>query len=336
MTVRIKDIADELGISKTTVSRALRDHPDLRKATKQLVLEKAKTMGYEPNYIAKALSTKQTFTIGVILPHIRHTFFAEAINGIEDVLRAKGYSLLMASSNEDADRELENLRTFISKRVDGLLISISAGTEGFQQFKMLRERGVPTVFFDRIIDDPQVSSVCVNHEEINELLVKHLYDLGARDIMHLGGPSSGIVGKRRLEAFRKAMQKFNMVFSDENLIDVNLSEKGGIEAFEQILRRPQMPDAINTSASMQALGILKAAKDNGIRIPHDVKLTGYHVTPITEMVSPRITGVSFSIYDMGRKAAQLLLEQITHSDDPSEPQRIFINTSLEIRESSQL
>jgi LacI family transcriptional regulator len=334
MAVSINDIAKALNISKSTVSRALRDHPDLKKSTKQLVMAKAQELGYEPNSIAKALSTRQTFVIGVILPHIRHTFFAEALNGIEDYLREKGFSLLIASSNEDDEQELQNIKNLISKRVDGMLISISSRTDDRKRFELIEKQKIPFVFFDRIIDQTSVPAVTVDHNEINRLILSHLKELGANDIVHLSGHLQGIVGKRRLEAFKKAAMAVGLDISDNKIINGNLSENAGIRGLKSIQSHGSLPDAISTSASMQALGIMQEARQNQIHIPDDLLLTGYHVTPVTELVYPRITGVQFSIYDMGYKAAQLLLEQITNSS-AVEPETIHIPVKLLIRESSQ-
>jgi DNA-binding LacI/PurR family transcriptional regulator len=336
MPVGIKDIAKKLNISKTTVSRALRDHPDIKRDTKQMVLAAAEQLGYQPNYIARALSTRQTFTVGLILPHIRHTFFTEALHGIENVFYEAGYSILIAPSNERASRELENIKTLISKKVDGFLISVSSETDDIDRFSYIEKHKIPVVFFDRKVPGINAPTVGVDDVDIYNKIVSHLQSLSCRRIAYLTGPIKGFAGRTRLEGFKHALKRYGLPFKKELVIEGSFdNERYGEFCLMKLLERGSLPDAVVTAGSMQAIGLIKAAREKGIKIPDDLKVSGHLVTPLTELIEPRITAVKFPISDMGAKAAQLLLEKIVEGQNSAEhPKHIIMDTELLIREST--
>lgn len=334
MVASIQTIATEAGLSKATVSRALRDHPDISLATKKRVLAIAERQGYEPNFIAKALSTKKTHTIGVILPHIRYTFFAEILHGMESVFCQSGYNILLASSHESESKELAMIKEFLAKQVDGLLISVSADTEDAERFASIERKNIPYVFFDRLAPIPSPHQVCVDYEQAYALKVAHLKERGLLDICHLATRIHCVDGRARLEAFKKAAQDHGLQLPPERILPTEGDEASGARALRELSQQDRLPDVIDTSSTMSALGVLKAARQLKIRIPGDVALCCNYVTSITDLLVPRLTGVRMSAYDMGEKAARLLLDRIDRPEEPGPTGPIQLTTELAIGEST--
>ena len=202
----IKDLARELKLSPSTVSRALRDHPDISPKTKKRVVSLADKLDYHPDSIAQSLQTKKTKTIGVIVPEIKQPFFASVINGIEELAYAAGYTIIVCQSNETADREVLVTRSLGSHRVAGLLVSLSRSTENLDHFKVLQRRGVPIVFFDRVSNDIEASKVVVDDYKGAFDVVEHLIKSGYNRFAHLAGPKNLSISKFRLKGYTDALQ----------------------------------------------------------------------------------------------------------------------------------
>jgi len=331
----IQTIAQEAGLSKATVSRALRDHPDISTATKERVLAIAERQGYEPNHIAKALSTKRTQTIGVILPHIRYTFFAEILHGIEGVFSEAGYNILLASSHESASKELAMIREFAAKQVDGLLISVSAETLDAERFDLIDRKKIPYVFFDRLAPTSRACQISVNYSQLYDQKIQHLVEMGFRDVCHLAGRPRCADGVARLAAFKQAAAKYDLCIKPERILMTDGDEASGSRALRELHEQGRLPEVIDTSSTISALGVLKAARQLQLRIPEDLALCANYVTPITDLLLPRLTGVRMSAYDMGEKAARMLLDLINDRDGKLWSQHVQLATELVVGESTR-
>lgn len=329
----IKDIAKKLGVSASTVSRALSDHPDISPSTKSLVKSTAKEMHYFPNSIAQSLKTKNTKTIGVIIPEIKHAFFSSAISGIEAIAYNSGYTILVCQSNESYEREKINTASLESQRIAGLLTSISQETTNCDHFLTLQKRGLPIVFFDRVCEEFNATKVIIDDEQSAYTAVKYLLDKGYSNIAHLAGPSVLKICKGRLNGYKKALSERNIAINEDMIINAGLHEGDGYNSFSKLIERGMKPDAIFAVNDPVAVGAFKKIRELGLKIPQDVALVGFSNNPITSLIEPGITTVDQPSFDMGQKAAELLIKQIENGDD-FVPVTEVLQTHLIIRNST--
>ncbi|MCC5920335.1 MAG: LacI family transcriptional regulator [Cyclobacteriaceae bacterium] len=332
--VTIKDIARELNISPSTVSRALKDHPDISPKTKKAVVALAKELNYQPNTIASALRSSKTNTIGVMIPQIVHHFFSSTISGIEDAAREQGYNILICQSNEKYDREVANAGILYSSRVDGFLISISSETNDYSHFESLYERGVPMVFFDRVCPSLPTGKVVVDDFEGAKNATKHLIDQKFTKILHVSGPEKLSISKNREDGYADAMKDGGLE-NEIRIIRSELSVEGGMKIADEILKLPHLPEAIFAVTDPVALGIHKRFSERGVKIPSQVALIGFSNEPVTQLVSPSISTVEQPGYEMGKKAAEMLIEQLKSKDKENfKVMEYTLPTNLIIRDSS--
>ena len=332
--ITIKDIAQKLNISPSTVSRALRNHPDIKPKTKELVVSLARELDYHPNSIAQSLQKKRTNTIGVIVPEIRHHFFSSVISGIEDVGYEAGFTIIVCQSNEDSKREEINIRALLSNRVAGLLISISQTTENDESFFMLQRRNIPFVFFDRVLKNFKTSKVIVDDFDGAFKAVEHLILSGYKRIAHLAGPQYISISNDRLQGYLFALQKYNIPFENELVIYGGFNEEDGIIGLQKLLRLNKLPDAIFAVNDPVAIGTFIQIKENGLKIPDDIALIGFSNNPIASLIDPPLTTIAQPMYEIGQTAAKLLIEQIENSKEPFEPKIEILKTQLIIRKST--
>ena len=330
----IKDLARELKLSPSTVSRALRDHPDISPKTKKRVVSLADKLDYHPDSIAQSLQTKKTKTIGVIVPEIKQPFFAAAINGIEELAYAAGYTIIVCQSNETADREVLVARSLGSHRVAGLLVSLSRDTQNLDHFKVLQRRGVPIVFFDRVSNDIEASKVVVDDYKGAFDVVEHLIKAGYKRIAHLAGPKNLSISKFRLKGYMDALQQGNLPFNDSMVVYGGLDDTDGIIGFQKLLNLESLPDAIFAVNDPVATGAFVMIKEHGLKIPDDIALAGFSNTYMTSLLDPPLTTVEQPSYEIGKTAAQLLMEQINSKDENFVPKFIVLKTSLIVRGST--
>jgi DNA-binding LacI/PurR family transcriptional regulator len=330
----IKDLAKALNLSPSTVSRALRDHPDLNPSTKKRVISLADKLDYHPNSIAQSLQTKKTKTIGVIVPEIKQPFFASVINGIEEFAYAAGYTIIVCQSNETYEREVFYTRSLVSLRVAGMLVSLSQTTQSFDHFKMLQRRNVPVVFFDRACDKIEASKVVVDDYTGAFDVVDHLIKSGYRRIAHLAGPKNLSISKLRLKGYKDALRQGKLPFSDELVVHGGLDETDGIIGFQKLLNLRPLPDAVFAVNDPVATGAFISVKEQGLKIPADIALAGFSNTHMTSLLDPPLTTVEQPTYEIGKTAAQLLMEQINNNDENFVPKSIVLKTHLIVRGST--
>lgn len=331
--ITIKDIASELGISYSTVSRALSNHPDVHEKTRKEVVEKAEKMGYRPNIFARNLKSSHSNQIGVIVPEIRHDFFANAVAGIEDVAYQKGYTVIVSQSNEDVAREEINVRSMFINRVAGILVSVSQTTSSSDHFNMLLENGVKMVFFDRIIEEMDVFKVVINDEESSYNAVKYLIEKGYKKIVHLAGPQNLGVCRNRKLGYEHAMSDFNLG-SEIKVVEGGMHENDGSESVEQLISSAYMPEAIFAVNDPVAIGAFKRLREMNISIPDQVGIVGFSNNPIAEIVEPKLTTVEQPAYEMGRKAAELLIDQIEDNQIDLVNKTLTLDSHLIVRQST--
>jgi len=331
--VTIKDIAKKLNISPSTVSRALRDHPDISAKTKEMVSSLAEELDYQPDSIAQSLKKRRTNLIGVIVPEIKHNFFSAAISGIEEVAYRAGYAIIVSQSNESYDRECVNVRALISNRVAGLLISISQTTENSDHFKLLERQGIPFVFFDRVCEDIEASKVVVDDFDGAFNAVEHLIKSGYKRIAHLAGPKHLSISQCRLHGYLSALKKHKIPYDENLVVYGGLNEEDGARGFHKLLQLDQLPDALFAVNDPVAIGAFEKIKEHGLKIPEDIALVGFSNNPITRLVEPSLTTVSQPAYAVGKRAAKLLIEQVK-SGENFIPRKEVLKTELIVRDST--
>jgi DNA-binding LacI/PurR family transcriptional regulator len=329
----IKDIAHDLKVSPATVSRALRNHPNISTKRKQTIMEKAEELNYRPDSIAQSLKSRHTLTIGVIVPEIKHNFFAAVLDGIEEVAYKAGYTILVCKSNEDSGREIVNTNALVSQRVAGIIVSVAQNSTNADHFTALMKRNVPVVFFDRVLEGEELSKVIVDDYAGAFRLVEHLIESGYRRIAHLAGLKHLWISNRRLEAYRDALKKHGLPFREEYLVHGGFDEEDGAKGYRRLMALEEKPDAIFAVNDPVALGVYTSCKKDGLRIPQDLAIAGFSDNPISALLDPALTTVSQPAYEMGQAAAKMLLGQIREGI-PAQPVTQVCNTHLIVRHST--
>jgi LacI family transcriptional regulator len=330
----IKDLARELGISPSTVSRALRDHPDISLSTKRRVTEAAELHNYHPNQLAQSLQKKRSSTIGVIVPEIRHNFFSTAISGIEEVAYEHGYTIMVCQSGETLAREVINTQALVSHRVAGLLIAVSSETVRHDHLDAVLRQGVPLVQFDRVVEDLDTGKVVVDDYRAAYGAASHLAEAGYRRIGHLAGQEGIALNRRRFEGYRDALRDAGLSFEEKFHIHGGYREEDGRAGADRYLALDELPDAILAINDPVAIGLFTRFREAGVRIPEQVGLVGFSGSPVAALIEPALTTVRQPAFEMGREAALLLMKQFEAEDASLEPETVVLDTELLIRESS--
>ncbi len=331
--ITIKDIARALNVSVATVSRAFNDKYDIRKETRELVLKKAKEMGYRPNPIARKLLQKHSFNIGVIVPEFINAFFPEVIIGIQEILCEKNYQVIIMQSGESADVELKNLITMEDHMVDGLLISLSKETRNIDALERLIRDKFPVVLFNRVNDTLPVPKVIFHDYKWALFATEHLIEQGYKKIFHFAGPTHLTLIKNRIRGFERAMEKHRLPYRKEQVIETGILVEDGEQAMERLIQQNNIPEAIFATNDPTALGAMKVLKKYGFKIPDDIGVVGFSNSKMAEIVEPSLTSVEQPTYEMGKTAACLLLEQLTSTED-IQPKTIELEGKLIPRNSS--
>lgn len=333
-TTTIKDIARELGISPSTVSRALKDHFEISEETKKAVKRVAEELNYQPNSLALSLRNSKSNTIGVVIPEIVHFFFSTVISGIEDIAHANGYNVIITQSNESYDRELSNIQTLFNSRVDGMLISISKETFDCTHINELKEKGLPVVFFDRIGDDGS-SSVTIDDFQSGYQATKHLIQQGYDRIAHLAGPSNLFIMNERLNGYKQALEDAGYEVDEQLIIrDSAFEEEAAYDSAYKLLNEKN-PNGIFAYHDLAAMAAIKAVQDYGKNVPQDVGVVGFSNWQFTKLTNPTITTVEQPGYEIGQKAAEMLLKQIEVEEESGPIERIKLKTKLIARDSTK-
>ena len=332
--ITIKDLAEKLNISVSTVSRALKDNPEISQQTRKTVQALAKELGYKPNPIAVALKTHKSNTIGVVVPQIVNTFFATVVKKIEDVADKYGYNVLVASSNETFEKEKKNIDIFLANRCDGIILSISKATTSYEHIKQIQDMGVPLVLFDRTAKVLDVSKVVADDADAAFKIVQHLIHGGARRIALLTGPEQLSIGKNRMKGYLKAMTLNKLEINTDYIVRCeDFSVKAAKEATQRLLNMKNMPDAIFGINDDMAIGAIEAIKEKGLKIPEEVAVFGFSNSKRSRYMTPSVSTINQFPEKIGETAAELLFEQILDAKHAQIREEV-INSELIVRESS--
>jgi DNA-binding LacI/PurR family transcriptional regulator len=328
----IKDIARELKVSPSTVSRALKDHPDISQETKRAVNELAEKLNYQPNAVALSLKQQRSNTIGVIIPEIVHYFFSSVISGIEDVAYEAGFNVIICQSNEKADREKANVKTLLASQVDGILVSVSKETTDFSHLIIIQENEVPLVFYDRIVPNFITDLVIIDDFDAAYRATKHLTDTGRKRIAHFAGPQNLLIGQQRKEGYKKALEDAGIHLGETLVFDADNFEKARL-AVLKILESGTEIDGIFAVNDLTAIGAMQTLQKRGIKIPGEVAVVGFSDGRLSGITDPTLTSVDQHGYEMGTVATHMLLKRI-HSKDDYPAETKILNANLIVRGSS--
>lgn len=330
--VTIKDIAQHLSLSVSTVSRALVDDKNIRRETKEKVLEAAQKLGYKPNPVATNLRYGRTNTVGVIVPEMVTPFASQVINGIQSTLYAKGLKVIIAESNEDPKLEKENLLMMERFMVDGIIVCLCSYKENKEEYKRLLQAEMPMVFYDRIPHGMEVSQVIVDDYMKAFFLVEHLIRSGRKRIVHLQGPDDVYNSIERARGYKDALTKFRLPIEEDMLIKAGLGFKDGARAADLLVERGMPFDAVFAFTDTLAIGAMNRLRELNKKIPEEVAVASFSGTVLSTIVNPQLTTVEPPLVQMGKTAAQLILEKIK---DPSSPNRsVVLDAEIRLRAST--
>jgi len=328
----IHDIARELKISASTVSRALNDNPRISLKTKEKIKVVADRLGYRPNSLASNLRNKKSNTIGIVVPLINRHFFSSVISGAEDVAYKAGYTVVISQSNDLAAKEINIVQSMFSNRVDGLIISIAMQTSTFEHLKLFRKKHIPLVFFDRAVPEIETDKIVVDDFAGGFRVTQHLIDQGYRRIAHLAGPQNLTTYIDRKKGYISALQKNGFEYDESLVIISNLTTDEGVSVVQKLMSLSNPPDALFCGNDTTALSAMIYLRDKGIRIPEDIGIVGFSNEPFSKVVSPSISTIAQPGFEMGQKAAELIIRKIENKERTY--QTLVLPTELIVRESS--
>ncbi len=308
--VTIYDVAKALSLSPSTVSRALRDHPHIKKETRKKIRITAREMGYRHNKFASSLRMKRTNTIGVVVPRLNSYFMATALAGIEKVTSENGYGLLITQSQESWKKEVSCVSTLFNSRVDGMLVSLAFDTKNLDHFNLLLSRDIPLVFFDRVADCHSCISVIIDNFKAGYEVTSHLIGQGCRRIFHLGGNLLRNVYSERRRGYRQALKDHNMVIDPDLEATSDMSGQAGIDTAQKILRMKKRPDGVFTDNDTTAAAIIAILEKEGINIPAEMAIAGFNNEPISHFMKPNLTTVDYPAREIGEIAALSLINKL--------------------------
>lgn len=306
----IVDIAEELKLSVSTVSRALNDHPNISVKTKDRVKKMARKLGYRPNALAAGLRSNKSRTIGLVVPKISMFFPATISTIIQNKLHEVGYNLIICQSNDSYEQEVALVNALYSARVEGLAVSTTLYTTDFAHFDIFKQQNIPLVFFDRVPKDYNVKVIRGNDYMGGFEATEHLIDKGCKDIVFIGGPLTCSLYTERLSGYKAALQKHKIAFKKSRVFFHELTRENALQTCEKVFGQEPYPDGVFATNDTTAITILQYCREAGIKVPEQVKIVGYSNDPRTEIITPSITSVDQYPSTMAERIVAALMELI--------------------------
>lgn len=333
----LKEIAETLGISITTVSKALKDYPDVSLKTKKAVVDLAQELHFSPNSFAVNLRTKESKTIGLIIPEVVHHFFSSVINGIIAEAEKNGYLVIILQSNESLELERKQVDLLIQKRVDGIIMSLSNESNDDLHLKEIIRKEIPFVQFDKISKLIPSSKVIIDDQKAAMQAVQHLIDRGCKKIAHIRGPENPQNAIDRFIGYKKALENNNIAFNPKLVYTCeNVTFEEGINFAKKIIKDHADVDGIFAITDLVAVGVLSHLNDTKIKVPEQIALIGFSNWFMSQVLTPKLSTVDQPSYEMGVESFNLLLEEINirKTDVIFNPKIIELETTVIVRESS--
>jgi LacI family transcriptional regulator len=313
-----QDIADRLNVSRITVSKALRDHPDISSEMKKKVKKAADDLGYSPNLIAKQLIQQKTFTLGIVIPDLENSFFAYMVDSIVDAAAERNYHIILTVSREKEESERNNILNLIGMRVDGLLVCVSQYTSDRKVFEYARRLKIPLVFFDRAIKGMGFNCVAFDDKKGTIDALNQLISRGYISIAHFAGYSNTSIGNERCQGYKEALINNGIPLRDKWIIEGGFEINDGIKAFENLKSTGKLPEIILAVNDRVALGAYKAIRKMGLKIPDDIGIVGYGFNESAQLFSPTLSVINQDPIKMGKIAVNLLIDVIQGASDNSQ------------------
>jgi LacI family transcriptional regulator len=331
----MKDIARDLGVSVITISKVLRNHPDVGDETRERVLARVKELDYRPNLAARSLVTGRTYLVGLVVPDLLHPFFAEIAKSLSETLRGSGYYLIVSSSEEDPEIEEQEINQLLARRLDTLIIASCRSTVDL--FFRIEKQKTPYVLIDRILPGLAANFIGVDDEAVGRLATKHLIEIGCKKIAHIRGPETS-TGIRRLEGYKQALAHGGLKLNGDYIIperkgDVETKQRGA-EAMRQLLSLRPRPDAVFCFNDPLAMGVMNYALDQGMRIPEDIAVIGCGNLHYDDSLRVPLSSIDQHSRQIGEEAARVALA-ILNSKTPPKPQTVVLQPELIVRRSTE-
>lgn len=335
--VTLKKIAEKLGVSVPTVSRALKDYPDISKETKAAVLKLVDELNYIPNSLALNLRKNKSNIIGVIIPEVVHFFFSSVVKGIMSYADDNGYSVLLTQSEEKIEQEKKRAKLLYTTHVDGLLVCLSDETRSFDHFNIFKEYNIPMVLYDKVSQDYEGSHVVVNDYEGAFQATEHLIHQGCGKILFLRGTNEPLNAAERYRGYIGALKAYDIDIDSERILSCHsIARNDAYDVVKRQITNGSKFDGIVCISDLLAVGALAACQDTGISVPDDVCIIGFSDSEMCQIVRPKLSSVYQPGFEIGRRATELLIKEIEdiENDRQCNYQKIVLDTNLKIRESS--
>jgi len=317
------DIARKLNVTRITVSKALRNHPDISTEMKKKVLDTADELGYSPNLIAQNLTSRKTFTLGVVIPDLENNFFAFATDSIIDAAAEKNYNVFVTVSRENQNNEKINIQKLIGMRVDGLLVCVSQQTTDPQIFNHIKKLNIPLVFFDRQFEGLQFPNITFDDRHGAVVALEKIIKEGYTRIVHIAGYSNVSIGNERSAGYKEALERNGIKINPEWIIEGGFEVKDGYNAFMQLYHSKNLPEVIFAVNDRAALGVYHAAKEVGVNIPEDIGIAAFGFNDIAQSFTPALSIINQNPRKIGLAAAEMLIEEIENENSPQMRQIII-------------
>lgn len=331
--ITIRDVAKKAGVSASTVSRVMREAPNVRRKTKRRVLRVARKMGYSRDGSARAMVKKRTKTIGVSISDISNPFYPPLARGIENTINKFGYSIILCNTDENSSKEEQYLKVLLEKRVDGLIVSPTSTRVPF--LHSFQKRNIPIVCIDRYLENMEVDTVTVDNIHGASIAVKHLIKLGHKRIGIIAGSKMATTSQDRLKGYQNALNQYGIKEDRSLITEGNLTIEGSIKAVESLFELKSPPTAVFSSNNLMSMGVYIALKRLGKKIPEDVAVVGFDDLEWAEALDPPLTAISQPAYTIGATAGQLLIQRLLN-EGPRDRQSIVLKTNLVVRQSCSL
>lgn len=331
MPTTLEDIARALNVSKMTVSRAINNHPEISRETRARVLAAARKMNYRPNQFARALSTNRSYLIGIVVPDLMHSYFAEICRGVESHARPAGYQNLICSTDEEMQKEMDEVDALLS-RTDGLIVASAFSSSDAKYYRRLTVEGAKIVLIDRLLEGLRCPVVATDDVEVGVLATEHFIRLGHRRIGHLRGTKASSSTMRE-QGYLAALSKHGLRLNSKLVKDCGFTEAEGYNAMKDWISEHSLPSAVFAANDAAAIGAMAALHDGGLSVPNDVAIIGAGMIHYGDMLRVPLTTVAWSRAAMGQAAARLLLELIDGKKETRKNEKIIVKPALVVRSS---
>ncbi|MXV50985.1 substrate-binding domain-containing protein [Pedobacter sp. HMF7647] len=332
-SINIKKLAKELGISTSTVSRAFRGNSDINKETKERILKRASELSYQPNHHASNLREQKSKTIAVVVPELANNFFAQAIKGIEQVSREKGYHVLILATEDDYSKEVSFISHLHNGKADGVIMSVSGEANDHTYLNRFSQKKIPLVFFDRVYEDIDTAKVTTNDYDSSYAATEHLIKRGCKKIAYLVVNKSLSIGKTRMLGYEDALKRHKVAIDDQLIIDCSNDHKKNYKLLKEAFHTLK-PDGVFASVERLAFATYYVCQDEGIRIPNDMKVISFSSLEIAPLLNPSLTTITQPAFEMGIRAAKLLFKSLEQGPTAHVNEHVILNSRIFRRDSS--